>query len=111
MAESDLNGRAEQIGEIMMGRFQTWQERFPIIGDVRGLGAMLAVEFVNGPNDRTPNTTAPLKIVEEAYKRGLMLIRAGLYSNCVRTLVPLTITDEELDEGLAVLEASIAVAA
>lgn len=111
MVESDLNGRAEQIGEIMMGRFQAWKEQFPIIGDVRGLGAMLAVEFVNSPNDRTPNTAAPLKIVDEAYKRGLMLIRAGLYSNCVRTLVPLTITDEELDEGLAVLEASIAVAA
>ncbi|CAN5566727.1 aspartate aminotransferase family protein [soil metagenome] len=109
MENTNLNNRAEQIGEIMMGRFQNWQERFPLIGDARGLGAMLALEFISAPGDRTPNTTVPLKIVEEAYKRGLMLIRAGLYSNCVRTLVPLTITDEELDEGLNVLEASIAV--
>jgi 4-aminobutyrate aminotransferase/(S)-3-amino-2-methylpropionate transaminase len=58
--------------------------------------------------DRTPNTDAPLKIVGAAYQRGLLLIRAGLYSNCVRTLVPLTIGDAELEEGLDVLEASIA---
>ncbi|MCX6046275.1 MAG: 4-aminobutyrate--2-oxoglutarate transaminase [Chloroflexi bacterium] len=111
MESANLNNRAEQIGEIMMGRFQTWKARFPLIGDVRGLGAMLALEFISGPNDRTPNTVVPLKVVEEAYKRGLMLIRAGLYSNCVRTLVPLTITDEELDEGLNVLEAAIAAVA
>ncbi len=111
MENANLNNRADQIGEIMLGRFQAWKARFPLIGDVRGLGAMLALEFISGPNDRTPNTTMPLKIVEEAYKRGLMLIRAGLYSNCVRTLVPLTITDEELDEGLNVLEAVITVVA
>ena len=75
---------------------------------MRGLGAMTAVEFVKGRDDRTPNTDAPLKIVGEAYKRGLLLIRAGLYSNCVRTLVPLTISDAELEEGLGVLEESIA---
>ncbi len=111
MERENLNQRAEQIGETLMGRFRAWQERFPIIGDVRGLGAMCAVEFVVGPGDRTPNTDAPLKIVGEAYKRGLLLIRAGLYSNCVRTLVPLTIGDAELDEGLDVLEASIAAVA
>ncbi len=111
MEKADLNGRTEQIGEIMLGRFQAWKERFEIIGDVRGLGAMLAIEFINGPSDHTPNTAAPLKIVEDAYKRGLMFFRAGLYANCVRTLVPLTITDEELDEGLHVLGDAIAVPA
>jgi 4-aminobutyrate aminotransferase/(S)-3-amino-2-methylpropionate transaminase len=108
MERENLNQRAEQIGETLMGRFRGWQERFPIIGDVRGLGAMCAVEFVAGRGDRTPNTDAPLKIVGAAYQRGLLLIRAGLYSNCVRTLVPLTIGDAELEEGLDVLEASIA---
>ena len=72
---------------------------------------MCAIEFVAGRGDRTPNTDAPLKIVGEAYQRGLMLIRAGLYSNCVRTLVPFTIGDAELEEGLGVLEASIAAVA
>lgn len=107
----DLPGRAEQIGETMLARFRQWQGRFPIIGDVRGLGAMLAIEFINGPADRTPNTAAPLRIVEEAYQRGLLLIRAGLYSNCVRTLVPLSISDAELEEGLDVLGGAIAVVA
>ena len=111
MERENLNQRAEQIGETLMGRFRGWQERFPIIGDVRGLGAMCAVEFVAGRGDRTPNTDAPLKIVGAAYQRGLLLIRAGLYSNCVRTLVPLTISDAELEEGLDVLEASIAAVA
>ena len=111
MERENLNQRAEQIGETLMARFRGWQERFPIVGDVRGLGAMCAVEFVAGPGDRTPNIDAPLKIVGEAYKRGLLLIRAGLYSNCVRTLVPLTIGDAELEEGLDVLEASIAAVA
>ena len=108
MERENLNQRAEQIGETVMARFRAWQERFPIIGDVRGLGAMCAIEFVAGRGDRTPNTDAPLKIVGAAYQRGLLLIRAGLYSNCVRTLVPLTIGDAELEEGLDVLEASIA---
>lgn len=69
---------------------------------------MLAVEFVTDRDSRAPNTDAPPRIVEEAFKRGLLLIRAGLYSNCVRTLMPLTITDEQLEEGLAVLEEAIA---
>ena len=111
MERENLNQRAEQIGETVMAHFRDWQERFPIIGDVRGLGAMCAIEFVAGRGDRTPNTDAPLKIVGEAYQRGLMLIRAGLYSNCVRTLVPLTIGDAELVEGLGVLEQSIAAVA
>jgi len=111
MERENLNQRAEQIGETVMARFRAWQERFPIIGDVRGLGAMCAIEFVTGRGDRTPNTDAPLKIVGAAYQRGLLLIRAGLYSNGVRTLVPLTIGDAELEEGLDVLEASIAAVA
>jgi 4-aminobutyrate aminotransferase/(S)-3-amino-2-methylpropionate transaminase len=107
IAQEDLPGRAGQLGEITLARFRAWQERFDIIGDVRGLGAMLAIEFINGNGDRTPNTAAPLRVVEEAYQRGLMLIRAGLYSNCVRTLVPLCITEPELEEGLDVLGEAI----
>jgi 4-aminobutyrate aminotransferase/(S)-3-amino-2-methylpropionate transaminase len=107
MERDNLNQRAEQIGEITLAHFRRWQAKYPIIGDVRGLGAMTAIEFVKGRDDRTPNTDAPLKIVSEAYQRGLLLIRAGLYSNGVRTLVPLVITDAQLEEGLGVLEAAI----
>jgi 4-aminobutyrate aminotransferase/(S)-3-amino-2-methylpropionate transaminase len=110
MAEQKLSQRADQIGEQIMARFYEWQSRFPLIGDVRGLGAMAAIEFISAPDERTPNTTIPPRVVEEAYRRGLLLMRAGLYSNCVRTLVPLVISDEELEEGLNVLEAAIGAA-
>lgn len=111
MARNNLNQRAEQIGEISMAHFRQWQNKYPIIGDVRGLGAMTAIEFVQGSGDRTPNADLPPKIVGEAYRRGLLLIRAGLYSNCLRTLVPLSITDAQLEEGLDVLEGAIAAVA
>lgn len=107
MAAHNVPQRADQLGEQLMARFRQWRERFPIVGDVRGLGAMAAVEFVTAADDRTPNTTLPPRIVEEAYKRGLLLMRAGLYSNCVRTLIPLVISDAELDEGLDVMETAI----
>jgi 4-aminobutyrate aminotransferase/(S)-3-amino-2-methylpropionate transaminase len=110
IAELNLPQRADQLGEQLLARFRQWQARYPVIGDVRGLGAMAAVEFIQGPDDPTPNTAIPMRVVEEAYRRGLLLIRAGLYSNCVRTLVPLVISDAELDEGLDVLEAAIAAA-
>jgi 4-aminobutyrate aminotransferase/(S)-3-amino-2-methylpropionate transaminase len=111
MARDNLNQRAEQIGEVMLAHYRAWQARYPIIGDVRGLGAMTALEFVKGRDDRTPNVDVPLKVVGEAYKRGLLLIRAGIYSNCVRTLPPLSIGDAELEEGLGVLEQAIATVA
>jgi 4-aminobutyrate aminotransferase / (S)-3-amino-2-methylpropionate transaminase / 5-aminovalerate transaminase len=110
MEENNLPQRADQLGEQLLARFRQWKTQFPIVGDVRGLGAMAAVEFITAADDRTPNTTIPPRVVEEAYKRGLILMRAGLYSNCVRTLVPLIINDAELNEGLNVLEASIAAA-
>lgn len=108
--QQGLLQRAEQLGEQILARFRAWQQRFPVIGDARGLGAMAAVEFITGPGDPTPNTAVPPRVVEEAYRRGVILIRAGLYSNCVRTLIPLVISDDELDEGLDVLEQAIAAA-
>jgi 4-aminobutyrate aminotransferase/(S)-3-amino-2-methylpropionate transaminase len=111
MQRDNLNQRAEQIGEISLAHFRRWQEKYSIIGDVRGLGAMTALEFIAGNGDRTPNADLPPKIVGEAFRRGLLLIRAGLYSNCIRTLVPLSISDSQLEEGLGVLEASIAAVA
>src|SRR5690606_19635971 len=98
LREQNLPQRADQLGEQLMARFRRWKEQFDVVGDVRGLGAMAAIEFNTSGDDRTPNTTLPPRIVEEAYKRGLLLMRAGLYSSCVRTLVPLVISDEELDE-------------
>jgi len=99
-----LIARARSIGETIRRRFTAMAERHASIGDVRGLGAMQAIELVS---DRRAKTPAP-KLVDAATKaaeqRGLLVLRAGLYGNVLRTLVPLTITDERLAAGLDILD-------
>ena len=80
-------------------------------GEVRGLGPMLAVEFVKDPVSKEPFPELVLDVTKQALKRGLIVIRAGLYSNCIRLLPPLDMTDAEVDEGLAVLRSAVAAAA
>jgi 4-aminobutyrate aminotransferase/(S)-3-amino-2-methylpropionate transaminase len=98
--EEGLIERAERIGETIRGRMLTWQERHPQIGDVRGLGAMLAIEYVRDPVTKEPAPALAAGVAEEAAQRGLLLLKAGTYSNCNRVLCPLVITDPELDEAL-----------
>jgi 4-aminobutyrate aminotransferase/(S)-3-amino-2-methylpropionate transaminase len=81
-----------------------WQERWPAIGDVRGLGAMLALELVHDRDTKNPAPELATKVVEAAAERGLLLLKSGIYSNCIRVLVPLVISDSELDEALGVWE-------
>lgn len=100
--------QAERVGVLMAKRLEEWKEKYRIIGDVRGLGAMRLVEFVKDRQSRTPDPDLTLKIIREAVANGIVLIRAGLYSNCIRLLPPLVITDDQLQEGLDVLEAAIA---
>ena len=107
IAEQDLPGRALQIGAIIRERMNDWQGRFDLVGDVRGLGAMLAVELVTDRALKTPAKDLTLAIIQEAARHGLILIRAGLFSNCIRLLVPLVIPLEQLHEGLDVLEDAI----
>jgi len=105
--EEGLVERSEAIGRTIRGRMEDWQRRWPAIGDVRGLGAMLAIELVSGA-DRAPATDIASRVVEEALKRGLMLIKAGVHGNCIRVLVPLVVTDAELDEALGAWEEALA---
>ncbi|MEH7354563.1 4-aminobutyrate--2-oxoglutarate transaminase [Neobacillus drentensis] len=100
----NLNNRAEMIGDKVLGKMQLLAERFDGIGDVRGLGAMCAMEIVTDRQSKTPDKEAVGKIVKAAGERGLMLLSAGLYSNVIRLLMPLTITDDQLEEGLQILE-------
>lgn len=100
--------QAELVGKIMQQRLATWKDKYSIIGDVRGLGAMRLVEFVKDRQTKTPDMDLTLKIVKDAVSNGIILIRAGLFSNCIRLLPPLVITEEQLNEGLDVLEAAIA---
>jgi 4-aminobutyrate aminotransferase/(S)-3-amino-2-methylpropionate transaminase len=96
--------RGAQIGETIRERMLAWQERHPEIGDVRGLGAMLAIELVDDPETKRPAPELATKVVEAAAERGLLLLKSGIYSNCIRVLVPLVITDAQLDEALGVWE-------
>jgi 4-aminobutyrate aminotransferase/(S)-3-amino-2-methylpropionate transaminase len=102
--EERLLDRSGEIGERIRARMLGWQERWPRIGDVRGLGAMLAIELVEDPSTKAPAAKLASAVIEAAVERGLLLLKAGIYSNCIRVLVPLVIDDAELDEALAVWE-------
>jgi 4-aminobutyrate aminotransferase/(S)-3-amino-2-methylpropionate transaminase len=105
--EEGLVERATRIGETIRGRMSSWRDRYPRIGDVRGLGAMLAIELVSDPETKAPAPDLASQIAEEAARRGLLLLKAGLHSNCIRVLCPLVIADSELDEALDVWEEAL----
>ncbi len=105
--EEGLVERAQRIGETIRARMLAWQERFDAIGDVRGLGAMLAVEYVEDRGTKAPAPAIASRVAEEAAARGLLLLKAGIHSNCNRVLCPLVITDAELEEGLAAWEEAL----
>jgi 4-aminobutyrate aminotransferase / (S)-3-amino-2-methylpropionate transaminase / 5-aminovalerate transaminase len=102
----NLNESAQKIGTRAVEKMKQLAERFDSIGDVRGLGAMCAMEIVKDRHSKTPDKEAVGKIVKAAGERGLMLLSAGLYGNVIRLLMPLTITDEQFEEGLQILEES-----
>jgi 4-aminobutyrate aminotransferase/(S)-3-amino-2-methylpropionate transaminase len=104
----NLCERAEQLGKKFVARARAWQKRWTIIGDVRGLGAMQALELVRSPETREPAKEATEEIIRACYERGLVVLSAGTYGNVIRLLVPLVISDAEFEEGLAVLESAIA---
>ena len=107
-AEENLVARAITIGDTVRERMLGWQARHPQIGDVRGLGAMLAVELVHDPVSKEPATELAAAVIEAALERGLILLKAGPHGNCVRVLCPLTISDAELEEALEVWEEALA---
>jgi len=100
-------GRAEAIGVRLRAGLEAMQQQYRQIADVRGLGPMLAMELVTDDN-LTPHPDLTLAVTKATLARGLITIRAGLYSNCVRFLPPLTVTDDQIDEALAVLADSMA---
>src|SRR6266481_3515404 len=103
----DLLARANSIGNRFNQRAENWQRRFEIIGDVRGLGAMRALELVKSRETRDPVPDETKKITQYCYEHGLITITAGTYANIIRVLVPLVITDEQLDEALDILESAL----
>ncbi|MGI5283162.1 4-aminobutyrate--2-oxoglutarate transaminase [Nonomuraea polychroma] len=105
--EEDLVARSRRIGEIMLPRLKALQERFDVIGDVRGRGAMIAIELVE-PGTKEPNPTAVQEIVKRCHAEGLLVLTAGTYGNVLRFLPPLVIPEHLLEEGLGILEKAIA---
>jgi 4-aminobutyrate aminotransferase/(S)-3-amino-2-methylpropionate transaminase len=97
--DEGLVERSTAIGDTMRARMLAWQERWPVIVDVRGLGAMLAIELDD------PATAS--RVVDESLARGLLLLKAGVTGNCIRVLVPLVVTDGELDEALHAWEQAL----
>jgi len=108
--EERLLDRAQTIGETIRGRMESWRERYLEIGDVRGLGAMLAIELVRDRESREPDAALARAVVEAAAARGLLLLTAGVHGNCIRVLVPLVISAAELEEALDVWEEALATA-
>jgi 4-aminobutyrate aminotransferase/(S)-3-amino-2-methylpropionate transaminase len=107
MEKEKLFERAEHIGRTVAERFAGWKKRLPLVGDVRGLGAMWGIELVKDRDRRTPAKEETAAVAKRCYEEGLVTINAGTYGNVVRTLMPLVINDDELAEGLGVLERAL----
>jgi len=105
--EENLVERAVAIGDTIRARMEAWQGRWDAIGDVRGLGAMLAIELVLDRQTKEPDADRATAVIEEAAQNGLLLIKSGVYGNCIRVLTPLVVTDAELDEALGVWEQAL----
>ena len=105
--QRDLLARGRAIGERMRSRFEAMQATYPQLGDVRGLGPMLALEFVKDPTTKEPAPELATAVAEGAMQRGLMILKAGIHGQCLRVLVALVATDEQIDETLDVFEETL----
>jgi 4-aminobutyrate aminotransferase/(S)-3-amino-2-methylpropionate transaminase len=108
MEQDQLPDRAEAIGAIVAARFENMAARYPFIGESRGVGAMRALELVTDRASLAPDQTRTDRIIALAAMRGLLVLSAGLHNNVIRTLMPLNVTDGELEEGLALLDSCFA---
>jgi len=109
--KEDLCARANVLGDRFRRRAAKWQERWELIGDVRGLGAMQALELVRSKTTREPADEETKEVSQYCYEHGLVTITAGSYSNVIRLLMPLVITDGQMDEAMDVLESGLATVA
>jgi 4-aminobutyrate aminotransferase/(S)-3-amino-2-methylpropionate transaminase len=107
MEQENLVARANHIGQILGDSLRALQAKYPVIGEVRGRGAMQAIELVE-PGTKTPNTAAMNAVVKYCQSKGVLILTAGTYSNVVRFLPPIVITDELLKDALSVLDEALA---
>lgn len=107
MQSEDYCEKARRVGAIVRERFESWAQHYSIIGDVRGIGAMQAIEIVRDRQSHEPAGDLAAAIVAEAYQRGLILVKAGFHGNVIRFLGPLGMDEDELARGLDILGAAI----
>ncbi len=107
LKRDDFCGKANHIGDILTKRLYECKEKYEIIGDVRGVGAMMAIELVKNRATKEPAKDETKKIIGECIANGLVVLGAGVRDNCIRFLTPLVITDEQLNAGLDILEKAI----
>jgi len=107
LEQQQLSSRAERIGSRLTGLLETLQERYPQLGDVRSLGAMVAVELVKDPKSKAPAKEAAAALIGECFKRGLLVMGAGIFSNVVRLLPPLVATETQLERAAEILTESV----
>jgi 4-aminobutyrate aminotransferase/(S)-3-amino-2-methylpropionate transaminase len=105
--ETDLAGKAEAIGRQFEETTRDWKNRFAFIGDIRGVGAMRAIELVKNRETKEPATDETKRVMAHCHKRGLLTISAGVYGNVVRLLVPLVATRAQIAEGLSIIEEAL----
>lgn len=107
MERDNLAKRSLEIGEKVQATYKDWITKYDVVGDVRGLGGMVGIEFVTDRTSKTPNPEIVSKIIQYAVHHGLMLENSGIYGNVIRFLAPLVMTDEQLDAGLKIFEEAI----
>lgn len=107
MERDHLCERSMEIGKKCMERFHTWKEKYEVVGDVRGLGGMVGIEFVKEKESKEPNGELVGKLIQECASHGLLIENAGTYGNVIRFLAPLVITDEQLEAGFDIMENAI----
>jgi 4-aminobutyrate aminotransferase/(S)-3-amino-2-methylpropionate transaminase len=105
--EEKLSERGRRLGERALARMRAWKDRHPQVGDVRGLGAMIAMELITDRATREPAGALTNEVLRYCHTNGLVLLKAGLYDNVIRLLFPLTIGEQELDRGLDILEEAL----
>jgi len=106
--QEQLSDRAAKIGASVVARLKGMQEKFPLIGDIRSLGAMIGIELVKDRETKEPAKEETAQITQECLSQGLIIISAGVYGNVIRMLMPLVITDEQLERALHILEGAFA---
>ena len=106
--KENLNARADVLGRRFRERASEWQSQWELVGDVRGIGAMQAMELVRSKSTRQPADEETRQVAQYCYEHGLVLITAGSYGNVIRLLMPLVVTDSQMDEALDVLEGALA---